>query len=303
MSEVTRQAADSVATIMFADVVGSTALYRKLGDVEAEKLVRGGLDRLRLTAERHGGKQIKTIGDCSMCRFGSPVSAAEAALDIQRGAALPLTGAGDIVKLRVGFCDGPIVERDGDVFGDAVNIAARLCDMAKADQILTTESTTSQFPPTLRSQVRLFDKTPVKGIKDVLTIVQLIGDRRAATEMFVLPDDISSVSVALQLHYRDQVINLVAANMPYVMGKDPTCNLVVPGQFSSRKHAHLEYRRGKFTLVDESTNGTFIMPDGGAAGGRHVYIRNEAFTLVGKGRFALGTKPETDEHALGFEVS
>lgn len=300
MSEATTRLPGTPATILFADVVGSTALYRKLGDVAAEKLVRLGLDRLRKTAERHGGVQVKTIGDCSMCRFPAAASAAQAALDIQRESAMPLTADGDIVRLRVGFCEGPVVDRDGDVFGDAVNIAARVCDLAKADQILTVEATTLAFPPALKSQVRLFDKTPVKGVTGVLTIVQLLGDQRAATQMFVLPDDIASIAVSLLLRYRGQSINLAAASMPFVLGKDSTCNLVVPGQFASRKHLRIEYRRGKFTLIDESTNGTFVVPEGAPAA---MYIRNEAFTLSGKGRFALGTKPEADEHALSYEVS
>ena len=61
-----------------------------------------------------------------------------------------------------------------------------------------------------------------------------------------------------------------------------------------------QYRRGKFMLVDESSNGTYVeMEDSG----KPIYVRNEAFALVGSGRFSLGTRPEGDKFAVSFVAS
>lgn len=78
--------------------------------------------------------------------------------------------------------------------------------------------------------------------------------------------------------------------------------MMLPAPFASRKHVRIEYRRGKFMLVDESSNGTYVEVED--AGKAHViYVRNEAYALVGSGRFSMGTRPEGDEYAVTFTAA
>ncbi|MEQ1439442.1 adenylate/guanylate cyclase domain-containing protein [Fontimonas sp. SYSU GA230001] len=291
--------------ILFADVVGSTSMYRRLGDQRAEELIRAALDRVVTSARQQGGRLIKTIGDCAMCELPDANAAARAAMEVQQFARLPVAKGDEPVLFRIGFMVGPVVPRDNDVFGDAVNIAARLCDMAKAEQILTTESSAADLSPDLRANVRIFDHTPVKGVTESLTIVQLLWDtRRAATQIFIAPTDAAlSKSSGLLLKYADHSVLLSEKELPYTIGRENGCSLVVPSPFASRVHARIEMHRGKFTLVDESTNGTYVLPEG-AEPDKFVYIRREVFTLLGRGVFALGERPAQGlQHLLSYEIS
>ncbi|MEC9361583.1 MAG: adenylate/guanylate cyclase domain-containing protein [Sinimarinibacterium flocculans] len=290
--------------VLFADVVGSTALYRRLGDERAEALIRGALERVADAAIRRGGRLIKTIGDCAMCELPDADAAAHASIEVQRQAREPRQDGELPVQFRVGFTLGPVVSREDDVFGDAVNVAARLCDMAKAEQVLTTEATSALLSPELRGSVRLFDQTPVKGITQSLMIVQLLWDRRAATQIFIAPSEVAlPASTGLLLKYGAHSILIAAQQMPYTIGREEGCSLVVPSPFASRVHARIEMHRGKYTLVDESTNGTYVRPEGADAD-KFVYIRREVFTLLGRGVFALGERPDEGlAHLLSYEVS
>lgn len=290
--------------ILFADVVGSTSLYRRLGDQLAEALVRAAIDRVVRASAMQGGRLIKTIGDCAMCELPDANAAARAAMEVQRLARAPVKPGEAPVLFRIGFTVGPVVPRDNDVFGDAVNLAARLCDMAKAEQILTIESTSAGLSGDLRDCVRLFDQTPVKGVTESLSIVQLLWDRRAATQIFIAPKDMGiPTNAGLVIRSAGQAILLAESQLPFTIGREEGCSLVVPSQFASRVHARIEMHRGKYTLVDESTNGTYVLPEGSAPE-KLVYIRREGFTLLGRGMFALGERPDPDlPYLLNYEVA
>ncbi len=290
--------------ILFADVVGSTSLYRRLGDEIAEALIRKAIDRVANVTRMQGGRLVKTIGDCAMCELPDANAAARAAMEVQRIARLPVTPGEAPVLFRIGFMVGQVVPRDEDVFGDAVNLAARLCDMAKAEQVLTTESTSAGLSRELQELVRLFDNTPVKGVTESLSIVQLLWDRRAATQIFIAPKDMGMpVNAGLVIKFDGQAILLAESQLPFTIGREEGCSLVVPSQFASRVHARIEMHRGKYTLIDESTNGTYVLPESAEAE-KFVYIRREVFTLLGRGMFALGERPNADlPYLLRYEIA
>src|SRR6188508_3364201 len=118
-------------TILFADVAGSTRLFETKGDVEARRLCSMVLDALSVICQQYGGRVIKTIGDEIMCTIPTALDGLLAARDMQRKMAR------DINFVR----DGPALEENGDVYGDAVNTAARMASLAKREQIVTTAST------------------------------------------------------------------------------------------------------------------------------------------------------------------
>jgi len=289
-------------TILFADLVGSTSLYRALGDEKASRVVQLGLDRSRATIGRHAGKVIKSLGDGLLCMFEETGAAGNAALDLQRETRMPVTEDGAMIRLRVGFYCGPVLERDGDIFGDAVNVAARLCSMAKAEGILTTDHTSKLLPAEMQPSIRVYDQTPVKGIQETFTIVQLVWDRRSATEMFSLTSaGPAIVAFALTLTYQGRDVKITPATLPFSVGRDASSTLVVAAPFASRTHARIEYKRGKFMLVDQSTNGTYVATRADAPA---VYVRDESFPLLGEGILSLGAKFEQQtDHILKFSVA
>lgn len=290
--------------ILFADIAGSTRLYRQLGDATADRLVDAALAGVAAIAGDVGGRLIKTIGDCAFCEFPTANAAALAAVRFQREGGRPPAGEAVHLQFRIGFSSGAVVHRDGDVFGDTVNVAYRLAEMARPGEILTLQTVVDELDDVHRRMARAFDETVLKGVDRQLGVFQLLWDRRAATDIFMLPAEqrVPPVQAHLILRYAGRAIDVHPALLPLTLGRDLGCHLVIPAQFASRHHAHIELRRGKYTLCDSSTNGCFVLPDGSAV--EPMYVRNESFTLVGSGYLGLGEKPYPESaHVVRYEIA
>ena len=112
--------------ILFADIAGSTALYENLGDTKARELVSACTSILTREMAKYKGRLIKTIGDEIMCVFPTAEGAAQAACDMQSSLEKEKPGGDVAMYVRVGFHYGEVISENNDVFGDAVNVAARI---------------------------------------------------------------------------------------------------------------------------------------------------------------------------------
>src|SRR3977135_2685159 len=129
------------ATVLFADVSGSTKLYEAAGDAVALETINHMIADMRRATEQAGGRVVKTIGDEVIALFATPAAAATAASQIQMQTdILPIVG-GMKLGVRIGFHSGPVIQRDNDVFGDTVNLAARLVAQAQKGQSTTSHET------------------------------------------------------------------------------------------------------------------------------------------------------------------
>ncbi len=126
-------------TILFTDIVGSTALTQRLGDEAAMAIVTAHDEIVRSALAEHGGREVKHTGDGIMAVFVSAVGAVRAAIHAQRELS---TYAGDgideSIQIRVGIASGEPVGRNGDLFGATVQLAARLCAHAGPSQIVVS---------------------------------------------------------------------------------------------------------------------------------------------------------------------
>ncbi len=130
-------------TVLFTDVEGSTALTDRLGDAKARDLLREHERITREALKAHGGSEVKTMGDGFMASFGSATKALECAIAIQSAFAERNESAEEAMKVRIGLNAGePIAEDDpggrGDLFGTAVNMAARIAAKAEGGEILAS---------------------------------------------------------------------------------------------------------------------------------------------------------------------
>jgi len=128
--------AGHVHTILFTDVEGSTALTQRLGDTKARELLREHERMVREALKAHGGSEVKTMGDGFMASFSSATKALECAIAMQRAFAERNETAQEPIKVRIGLNAGEPIAEDDDLFGTAVNLAARICAQAQAGQIL-----------------------------------------------------------------------------------------------------------------------------------------------------------------------
>lgn len=124
--------------ILFTDIVDSTRLTQELGDLAAMKLLRGHDEVVRSALSRFGGSEVKHTGDGIMGAFDSASRAIGAAIQIQR-AMHEAGGVGERrVHVRIGVAAGEPVTENDDLFGAAVQQAARLCQCAQPDCIVVS---------------------------------------------------------------------------------------------------------------------------------------------------------------------
>jgi len=270
--------------ILFVDVCDSTELYERLGDAEARAMIDAWLSGSAEAVAAHGGRLVKTLGDGILSTFPSAESALAAALSMQQRERAQ-------VQTRAGFHVGPVIESGGDIFGDAVNVAARVAALAKEDEILFTESSVRALPPKARLGTRLLDKAKVKGKKEPVAIYGLVSDAQDNTVMMQAAETGSTGGSPLTLFYRDRTLALGESSDRLQLGRDAASGLMVDGNHVSRNHATIEPRRGKFFLLDHSTNGTYVVFEGRAP----VYLRRELLQLVGQGLISLGQLPAENQ--------
>jgi adenylate cyclase len=160
--------------VLFADIAGSTKLYDALGDTQAKLMIDEALGALREVTKRHRGRVIKTIGDEVMCAFPGAERGFLAATDMQTVVNALAVTKGVKRMIRVGFHAGPVIEEHGDVFGDTVNVAARMAGLAKGLQIMTTRLTVDKLPESLRASTRPIAAIAVKGKADELAVCEVL---------------------------------------------------------------------------------------------------------------------------------
>src|SRR5262245_2586275 len=154
-----RPMASAPVTVLFADISGSMLLYAVRGDEEAYRLASTCLGILEQQVGAHAGRVVKRVGDAILAAFDSPEMAVRAAAARHHALEAPdceIRGEG--IRVRAGIASGTAVHESGDVYGDVVNIAARLVSLAGADEIFLAGETHDALPPELREPVRKIDQ-------------------------------------------------------------------------------------------------------------------------------------------------
>ncbi len=273
---------DQDLAVLFADVAGSTRLYEQLGDAAALAAISQCLALVEHASGGHGGRLIKTIGDEAMVVFPTADQAAAAAAEIQiRMEELARTG-NLRVALRIGFHFGAAIEADGDVFGDSVNVAARMVGLAKSGQVILSATTARVLSPHLGANVRELDVLTVKGKDKDIGIVELIW--QDTSELTALSTRPRYRAARLALQHGARAIQLNESTAALTLGRDAGNDVVIADKRASRLHARIERRRDKFALVDQSSNGTYVTVEGE----REIQLRREEMLLRGRGRISFG---------------
>ncbi len=289
--------------VMFADVAGSTAMYENMGDDKARERISKSLDKLIAITKRHDGNLVKTIGDEILVYFHDVDMAVYAAISIQEIMEDDSSPETIGVSIRIGMQYGSTILEDGDIFGDTVNVAARIASLAGARQILCTKEMYCRVKNTeLTDSMRLFDRLRVKGRTEQLDVYLCSweddGDvtNMATASSFTNPAR-QNLAQSLKLSYRDDRYSLNMDTTSFFLGRDSDCDMEVSGDLISRYHSKIEHRRGKFIIADQSTNGTFVTTQEG----QEVFLRREELALFGTGFISLGKKVDrNDENMIQF---
>jgi class 3 adenylate cyclase len=283
-SGITREVQN--ATVLFADICGSTHLCYRLGDESARSIVGAGMHLIMSVVEGYGGRIVKTLGDEVMCLFPDPDHGAAAATEMQRRT-VERQHEGVPLDIHIGMQHGPVLLEGRDVFGDTVNAASYLCAVATSGQILTTDTTIRHLSEQWRPNSRPLFFAVIKGSSVESAIHQIIwqGDTSTLTDVnlrrhnLAPPDD----GGALIIHGNTE-IRIDPRRPEIVLGRDEQCDIRVADTFASRRHARIVLRRTQIHLIDLSVNGTFVRRVTGEAS--HVF-RTELI-LDGAGQLSLG---------------
>jgi class 3 adenylate cyclase len=291
-------ARDIEVAIVFADVVGSTQLYEQFGDTKASETVATCLEIMKDATRQYGGTVIKTIGDEVMSTFNTVDEAMGAAVMMQGRITADTRKDGGIpVSIRIGCHFGPVVQEQNDIFGAAVHTANRMTSQAKARQIIISGETVKKMSAELQKQTRQIDVATVRGRLDEVALYELLWNPEEATSMLpTIEWEHKDRKVSrLLLSFRETAIELSDKRKSVSIGRADDNDLVIKGNLISRIHAKVEMRRGKFVLIDQSTNGTFLQD----VQGNEVFVRRDSRELHGEGTIGLG-RAETPGSSLSI---
>lgn len=287
--------------VLFADICGSTSLYDRLGDSVARQLIGKCIALMTSKVIAQQGTLIKTIGDEIMCTFPNAETAVHAACAMQTALESERSSETHPMHIRIGLHYGDVICESGDVFGDTVNVAARVASVTRASQIMTTLAVVNTLPPDLREKTQQIFRAEFKGKQEQLDIFQVIWEAddmqrtRIGTAKFRAPQGSAH---ELILRYRDQSFKINEQSKSMLLGREESCDVWVQNNFASRQHARIELRFGKFVIADQSTNGTYIRFNDGPV----VRLAREDTVLRGSGSISLG-QPYSDNPSDLIEFS
>jgi class 3 adenylate cyclase len=306
----------NMPTVVFCDLVGSTGLFEKLGDATASHLVTQLTSAMSRAVEQFEGRVVKTLGDGIFAVFPQEEQAVSACCAIQtelqdrplmlfadeKMAVSSGTFRSLRIELQMGIESGEVVEINGDCYGDAVNSAARLADLAGARQILTTQRVLDALAAERAQELSSLGPMYLRGKGETTHVYRVHWQKRSevdpdATMLGVSFKDALRVQ-ELHLSFAGKVVKLQqsgSAIRSLQMGRANSCELEVSDPRVSRTHASVQVRGNQFVLTDASSYGTWVYLGGQS---EPLVLRRTDCVLVGEGEIALGCERTADNAAV-----
>ncbi len=289
------------AAILLADISGSTPFYEALGNAEAQRQISLELTRLRAAVEAEGGVVVRQKGDDVLGYFDRPSQAFGAVRAMLSGP------ADQALAVHAGLHYGQIVLAEGDIFGQAVNLTARLAALANDGEALLSRSLRDQLSAGEIASLRALGHIRLRGVSEPLDVFSLLAEETSIrTSVTLLSKGAGrrgkvappAPRVAVVLTH-DHTSRTCREAESVVIGRSTECSIVLSHPWISRKHAVVTVLDGKFILEDRSASGTYVSMDGG----HEFLLRREAVVLTGNGTISPAVRlaqPEADP--ISFET-
>lgn len=283
-------------TVVFTDLIGSTAVFELLGNAKATQAVTQLTRWISELFASHGGRVVKTLGDGVLAVFPTASSAVDAVVDMQRTHQKRLAQQSPALRMpiRVGVSTGEVETVDGDCYGDAVNVASRLNDLCGANEIWVSSAELDYSDRLDGVRFRLLGPINVRGRAEPCTVYRVEWQEEDSSEFLTRQADVDPVELAamgdalggqIELAHLDQLKTLKSFELPAHIGRIRHSDFVVNDPRVSRTHARIEWRNGSIMLVDVSSYGSWVRFEGA---GTDVPLRRDECVLHGRGEIALG---------------
>lgn len=305
---------DVNSTVVFADLTGSSRVFEAMGNARATDTVTRLTQWIGSVCQAHGGRVVKSLGDGVFAIFSNAATAMPAVIELQRYHQkrlmtwpVPLRMA-----LQIGVASGEVVEVEGDCFGDAVNLASRLSDLAGPGQIWATDAAIAQLGET-GVRHRDLGLITIRG-RSEMSAVHRIDWQEEMTSFLTLPAALTPLRLPdsslgqIELAWLDVRSTFRTEELPIHLGRVSDAQFVVNDPRVSRLHARIELRHGSCVLTDLSTYGTWVRFHGNGGPSQEVALRREECVLHGSGEIGLGaplsdfTAPTIAFNTAGTEV-
>ena len=289
----------TIQSVIFADLTGSTSAFEALGNERATQVVTRLTQLMGETCASHHGRVVKTLGDGVLALFERERDAVDAMVELQRThrARIAQWPPHLMMQIKVGMANGEIVQVDGDCFGEPVNLAARLCDLAAPGEIWATQILGDAVAPAPGVRVRPLGPIPIRGLADARELCQIDWDSEDSTDLLTLPASLGDVLPPaepvpgrIELSWLDVSAVYQADQLPIHLGRQSDAEFGVNDPRVSRRHARIDWVDSHFVLTDLSSYGTWVRFPGGQA---DLALRRSACVLLERGEIALGA-PFTD---------
>ncbi len=281
-------------TIAFVDLTGSVSVFETLGNDRAAKAVTKLTQWIGSVGLEHDGKVVKMLGDGVLLSFTNNRLAVECMSLIQQEHAERVARWPNRLKLmmQIGMARGQVVQVDGDCFGDAVNVASRLSDLAGPEQILATSTVIRKLGTRNPARSRSLGPMRIKGRVEPCEVFRIEWQSEMLSEFLTLPADLhalrkttESVFGGIELGWLDASHSFNLTDLPVRIGRIPEADFVINDPRVSRMHASIDIRSGNYLLEDISSYGTWVRFTGND---NVISLRRQECLLHSDGEFAMG---------------
>ena len=285
----------SELTVLFADICRSTVLFERLGDQDALNLIFKALELAGNIVTKQHGTIIGTIGDEIMCTFTKPEDSLIAARQIHKMMQRDPLMQSNQLAMRVGINSGTVVSLSNSVYGDTVNIAARLAQLAKANQSLVSSNTIASIDVILRDQIRHIGQINLRGKAGAIEVHELLEDTEEEITEVASNEELATRSFLMTARFRSREMRFDPMLVRFLFGRGQDCDQTVDHPTISREHAEFLYRNGQFLLRDFSTNGSYVIQ-----GDQQEQIHRSTIELKRHGQIYLGRTLDMPDYCIEF---
>ncbi len=263
------------------DITGSTQLYERESNRDALTQIDGMLHRMREIVEAAGGICVKSQGDDVLSYF----TTSEAAF--QAGWAMINERWPRRLSVHAGMYFGDFITHEDDIYGRAVNTAARLASLAKPGELLLGDSCYDDLGETSKGAVKLIGDLALRGQVSstrvyACTVSEMVQQTVIFSRAQPAEERVGRTEFA-EFRFQDQLWQ-IKEGQTLTIGRAADCDIVIGLAWVSRSHATVSMRHYQIEITDHSSTGSVMVRDGG----EEVRLHRRATLLSGAGVIYCG---------------